>query len=451
MISNELKIYELSLIWKEAEYNFAFWEKLNGTINWDEEYKKALPRVLATTNLCDYYMELSRFLALLRDGHTGIDRFPQSVKDNFAYLPLFLGYIDGRHVIRNIEESFDIKQYAVIKKINGTDIDEYIEKNIFPYIWHENYANCYYYINEFIRRGEEDSEVDLEILEDGVNKKIKMKRSKSKPDWKYNFISLPSEEPEELYKSDSHKIQKTKDDIAIITIDTFGNEKLGEEFYANQKILENMRGFIIDVRKNGGGNSNNADAVAATFIGNNFQNGRDLKPIYIGTYKAWAQWRNFGDKTYKEVMRETEKLGGDLAYTEKCYKIPKHIYYEENIWNARYDHVPFLLKQPLIVLASCNTGSAAENFLVTLDYAKRATIVGMASSGSTGQPLTINLESVGTARICTMNCTYPDGRQFIDIGVQPHIKCELTLDDYKNGVDSVMNKGLEKVRKLIKT
>ena len=35
-ISDELKIYELSKFWKEAEYNFAFWDKVN--IDWDEEY-----------------------------------------------------------------------------------------------------------------------------------------------------------------------------------------------------------------------------------------------------------------------------------------------------------------------------------------------------------------------------------------------------------------------------
>jgi C-terminal processing protease CtpA/Prc len=113
------------------------------------------------------------------------------------------------------------------------------------------------------------------------------------------------------------------------------------------------------------------------------------------------------------------------------------------------DGCPFLLNQPLVVLSSCNTGSAAEDFLVELDNAKRATIIGSASYGSTGNPLFIELESGGSVRICTRNCTYPDGRTFIDTGVQPHIKCEKTLEDYKNGVDSVLSKGLEEIRKLI--
>ena len=48
-IPDELKIYELSKLWKEAEYNFAFWDKVD--IDWDEEYKKALPRELLSLYL----------------------------------------------------------------------------------------------------------------------------------------------------------------------------------------------------------------------------------------------------------------------------------------------------------------------------------------------------------------------------------------------------------------
>ena len=64
-ITDAQKIYELSKIWEEAAYNFAFWDKVN--MNWDEEYKKALPRVLKTKDLYDYYRELKRFVALLKD------------------------------------------------------------------------------------------------------------------------------------------------------------------------------------------------------------------------------------------------------------------------------------------------------------------------------------------------------------------------------------------------
>ena len=63
-ISNELKIYELSFIWKEADYNFAFWEWLSGSLDWDKAYKTALHAVLQTKNLYEYYLELMKFISL---------------------------------------------------------------------------------------------------------------------------------------------------------------------------------------------------------------------------------------------------------------------------------------------------------------------------------------------------------------------------------------------------
>ena len=48
-ITDMLKIYEVSKIWKGAAYNFAFWDKID--IDWDEEYRKALTRVQETNNL----------------------------------------------------------------------------------------------------------------------------------------------------------------------------------------------------------------------------------------------------------------------------------------------------------------------------------------------------------------------------------------------------------------
>jgi len=452
MINNELKVFELSLIWSEAKYNFAFWENLNETLDWDKAYKDALPRVLATDNLYDYYMELSRFISLLRDGHTRISRFPQSLRATFTSLPIDIRYLAGHHVIVNMDKSLenDIKPFSIIKKFDGVDIFEYIEKNLFPYYWHEKYDTACDNLDYVITRGTKEDEVELALEFDGVSKTVSVKRrhAGAETDWAYSYnnfnMNTPCEELQELYASESHTIKKTKDNIGIITIDTFSNDNLGEEFCANQEILENIQGFIIDVRSNYGGSSPNGDAVAKAFIAGDFPNNRDLRPVYIGTYRAWAQFWDFGDKTYDEVIAEH----GQNDFIEQFYKIPKHIYYEDKITTVNND-CPFLLNAPLVVLSSCNTGSAAEDFLVTLDQAERAVIIGTASGGSTGQPLFIELESGGSFQICTHKCKYPDGREFINIGVQPHIKCEMTLDDYINGSDSVMNRGLEEIRSLM--
>jgi C-terminal processing protease CtpA/Prc len=357
--------------------------------------------------------------------------------------------IGGNRVISNVKRvAADIvKRWSIIRKVNGVPIDEYEETNILPYIWHEKIDSNDFYIDKFLRSGPLGSEVSLELEFEGQIETVSLIRTKGDIDWVYNDIMPECSEPlNEVYKSDSHRIAMTGDNIAVITIDTMMNEKLPEEFFANFPLLEKASGYIIDIRNNGGGNSEYADAVATSFIEGTFTNQRALHPIHIGVYKAWGEFENFGDKTYEQIVEER----GEFDWLEKTYKIPKHCYYEENVSTSGMYGSPGVLKAPLIVLTSALTASAAEDFLVELDYAKRAVIVGTASFGSTGQPLNINLESGGSFKICTRHNTYPDGREFLNCGVQPHVPFEMSLGDYMNGRDSLMEKGLSVVRDKIR-
>ena len=448
--TDELKIFELSLIWKEAEYNFAFWEWLSDTLDWDKAYRAALSAILATTNLYEYYLELMKFAALLRDGHTRV-WFPQSINDSPEYtskLPIATHLIGGERVITNVKRiaADKVKRWSVIKKVDGLGMKEYAEKYIYPYIWHEKKDSADFWIDRFLSNGAAGSEAELVLEYEGATETVVLTRTKGDTDWFYNnTISKLNESPRQIYQSDSHRITMTEDDIAIISIDTMMNDKLPDEFYANLPLFEKARGYVIDVRNNGGGNSTNSDAVAAAFIEGEFTNQRSLHPIHIGAYKAWGRNMQFGDKTYEQVIAEH----GASDWIEKTYKITKRRYYEDSTSTSNRNNCPGVLTAPLVVLTSPNTASAAEDFLIELDCNNRATIIGSASYGSTGNPLTFELESGGGFQICTRHNLYPDGREFINTGVKPHIPFEMTLDDYKNGVDSVMNKGLEVVRGLL--
>jgi C-terminal processing protease CtpA/Prc len=421
-ISDELKIYELSLIWKEAEYNFAFWDWLEGRLDWDKAYRDALPAVLRTRNIFEYYLELKKFAALLRDGHTGVS-FPQSVTKSREYsskLPINLQYIGGVFYISDVKRSAadKIRQWSAIRRIGGMDADAYIEKHIYPYIWHEKKDSAVYDVDWFLRNGAEGSEAEFGLEHDGQPYNVTLTRTKGDTDWVYGDAALKiNEELSVVHESETHMISATKDGIAVIIIDTMGNNTLPKEFAANFGLLETMKGYVIDIRRNGGGNSNNSDAVTAAFIGGEYVNQRAYHPVHRGTHKAWGQaYRSHEVFTYK-------------------------------VNSAKYGYTR-ALTAPLAVLSSANTASAAEDLLIELDNAKRAVIVGSASNGSTGQPLLIKLESGGDFRVCTRHNTYPDGREFINIGVQPHIPHEMTVNDCINGVDSVLERGLAEVRRL---
>ena len=449
---DELKIYELSLIWKEAAYNFAFWEKLLATLDWDKAYRDALTTVLKTRNLHEYYLELMKFTALLRDGHTGV-YFPQSVQQSPEYtskLPIRVAYSNGTHVVSNVKKNAArvIKRWSVVKKVNGIDFHAYLEKNVFPYIWHEKLDSADYLINEFFSNGPKDSQLEFEFDYGGETYTAELTRTKGDTDWMYDSELKPDEDLNEVYKSDSHKIAMTHDQIAVITIDSMRNSDLPKEFYANFPLLEKAQGCVIDIRYNTGGNSGFSDAVAAMFLGNEFQNQRYLHPIHIGAYKAWEKGvGGFSGMTWDDVVKQN---GGEPnEWLEKTYKIPRHMYYESKVNTIQVNDCPGVLTAPLVVLTTAKTGSAAEDFLVVLEHAKRATFVGTPSYGSTGNPLQYDLESGGSVRICTRHNTHIDGREFTNIGVLPHVHFEPSLEDLKQGIDSQMGKGLETVRAMI--
>lgn len=255
--------------------------------------------------------------------------------------------------------------------------------------------------------------------------------------WVNNTKMKCSEVINELYASKGFTIRYTRDNIAIITIPTFNDFRIPFNFYSVLKDIENCSGFIIDIRDNRGGNSNNANAIAQAFFDGDFIIGKAKHPVYIGAYKAWGTGMDF--------------LTADLSdsWHRKVHDICTNNYFEEEIMVSSYNGCPLLLKQPAVILANSETGSTAENFLMAFDISKRAIIVGEASAGSSGNPIVFDLPGGGSARICTRKFTYPDDTEFINIGIKPHIYASLTIDNIRNAYDSVLDTGLQVLRNSI--
>jgi C-terminal processing protease CtpA/Prc len=53
------------------------------------------------------------------------------------------------------------------------------------------------------------------------------------------------------------------------------------------------------------------------------------------------------------------------------------------------------------------------------------------------------------ARVCTKQDTYPDGTEFVGIGIIPDIPVEQTLSDYKNNVDTVLESAIQFLKQKI--
>ena len=102
-----------------------------------------------------------------------------------------------------------------------------------------------------------------------------------------------------------------------------------------------------------------------------------------------------------------------------------------------------LAGKPLAILTATGTASAAEDFLIYADALEHATRIGQSTYGSTGQPLPLELPGGGKARICAKRDTWPDGTDFVGVGVEPDLPVPLTVEDLLAGRDRTLEVAVE--------
>ena len=133
------KVYGLSRFWMEVNYNFIYLDKIDRAA-WDSTYRAMITSVQETRNDYDYYRQLQRFCALLKDGHTNI-YFPrtkafETMNTMFGDYRLFLENIDGKAIVvrTNLSKKEEIPIGSEVIEVNGKAVPDYIRTDVAPYI-----------------------------------------------------------------------------------------------------------------------------------------------------------------------------------------------------------------------------------------------------------------------------------------------------------------------------
>ena len=447
-ITEAQKIYEVSKIWKEAAYNFAFWDKVD--IDWDKEYKNALVRVLETKDLYDYYRELKRFVALLGDGHTDVS-FPNEISQDteyFSMIPVYFAKPGDEIIVVAVSEDVkdEIPLFSTLVRIDGTDIHDYIKEYCYPYIWHANEDACGIFILNSLVFGRRGSGAVFTFAKDGREFEVRLDRvAPSKIVWcKTDIVPQSVISQRLISSSEVHTVQITDDGIAMIRIASFDDDTMPGKIYSCFDELKNAKGYILDVRGNSGGNSMNADAIAAMFINGEFHSCYAEAQIYEPTYKAWSMFRDDFNGLSPD---EAQLKYAEDTFSLKAYRMQKNIFYVRDEGRKVDNNAPGKLNGPIVVLMNQSTFSAAEDFVDVMKMHTNAVFVGNNTAGSSGQPLCEPLESGGFFRICTRRCIAQNGEDIYNKGFTPDIRIIPAAEDIASGRDVVLEKGLEIIRK----
>jgi carboxyl-terminal processing protease len=414
------KLYGLSKIWQEVNYNFAFFDQVP-ELNWDSTYQAFVPQVLATTSTYEYYRVLQRFVALLRDGHTDIFMPRELMAQHEGFDPgLDLKPVQGRILVSGVAGALQ-RQLPVgseIVAVDGVPTRDYLRERVFPYLA----VSTEHWLWEFAA---------VVMLSGASSTPVRL--SYTTPRGQPREVTLQRDQPSRIQRwmaseTPRFEFRWMDDRIAYIALNTFTTDSVAHDFEAVLPQLRQARGLVIDLRTNGGGNSGVGYRVASWLTDDTLATSKWRTREHRAAHKAWGQY------------------GGENAvYTEMkaWYEGGTHGTIHPSIAGPR-------VTVPTAVLQGHFTGSAAEDFLVATDAVPHFITVGQPSNGSTGQPLGMALPGGGFARVVTKRDTYPDGRDFVGIGVQPEIRVEPTVDDVRAGRDVVLQRAVAALRQQLR-
>ena len=407
----EQKLWGLMQVWAEVKYSFAFFNRVP-QLDWDAAVQAAIPRVLAAPDLKAYYDALAELVALLNDGHTTV-RPPKSLLAGFEQPPIELESMGGKILITRVGDNEEIAACAIrpgleVTAVDGVPIRRFLADHALRY-YRGGTAHWGDAFGLFgLLDGPRGTTVRLVVRDlAGMEREATLTRSARLSDGTV-FVNRIRD------FSTLVETRMLDRDIAYVRLATFEEQKAVDEFAAALERLDlsKLRGLIVDVRYNIGGESSVGYGVISHLTDTPLETSRWKTRMLLAADRAWGK-----PEAWFEGQPGVISPAPGRVYTG-----------------------------PLVVLTWHDTLSSAEDFLVPLDYAHRAVLVGGTTAGSTGQPMVVYLPGGGRLLVCAKHDSYPDGREFVGSGIEPEVKVEPTQADVAAGRDVILEKGLEVIR-----
>lgn len=387
-----LRMEGFARLWSEVKYNFVYLGK-RPEVNWDGVLEQYMPRVAAAQSDVEYGRILEEVVALLKDGHTNV--YPRAIVPEDAPL-VRLEPVQGKPVVSavgSLPELAALKPGMELLEIDHTPIKTIVERDLDPYIASSTPQDRALREMRMLLYGPPDSAIQTKWIDlHGNIIEITLTRNGSK-----NRAALSSP------KHGWFEYKELPAQVSYMALNDFGDEKILRDFEAKLGEAQRAKAWVLDLRQNGGGDSSVAYSILGHFLKAPAQSSTWRTRLYNPTFQAWAK-----PQTWYDGTPDTIELSAGLRYSG-----------------------------PVYVLTSPSTCSAAEDFLIPLKMQKRATLVGEATCGSSGQPLSFSIYGAD-ARVCTKWDRFPDGTEFVGVGILPDVPVSRTKEDVAAGRDAVL-------------
>ncbi|WP_152968676.1 S41 family peptidase [Pseudoalteromonas sp. R3] len=430
-ISAEERLFGLAMLWKEASYNFAYFDQVPD-LDWDATYQAFIPKVLAAKSDYQYYKVLKQFLATLNDGMSYVQMNHELRNKHNALPPIMLAEAEHQAVVVGISETLasQLPLGSIITHVDGVEVKDKLQQEVFPFIssstehirWHEGI------------KGNQGLGYGLLMGQVGTVVKVRF----TTPANRAGHLSMIREadlsgvawQLASGVMANTHSVvhKVLADNIHYVALNDFSQDSVTEQFIKLLPQLQTANGLVIDLRQNRGGNTFVAESILKYLTFHDLLGISSKMRIHNSTYKAWG------------------KYADQFSWAKK--------YQDYSSGNAWLKNAPDTLRAddidksnkvvvPTAILTSRETSAAAESFLVYASSARHIMLIGEPTFGSTGQPLEIDLPGGGRATICSKRETFADGRDFVGIGIQPDVYVPRDIEYYFSKHDKTLSSATE--------
>lgn len=390
----DLRMAGFAKMWSAVKQNFVFLDQ-RPNVDWEGILPLYLPRVARAKSHAEYLGLVEEALALLQDGHT---RLSGSIGLNDIPV-LRIESVEGRPVVTEVGDTPELVQAGIavgaeILEVDGVPLEDLLQqrlRRISASTPHDRRDRAY----RSLLQGPVGRTATVTLREPNreprtirLNRNLQQNRSAAP------WLARPRLEYREL-----------EDGISYVALNSFGSDRIVGEFDEHFDRIAASKALILDIRENGGGSTGNGFAIIARLIEDRIAETSIWRTrLYRPTFAAWgrpSEWHEGGDSGVIEPR-------GSPAFTG-----------------------------PVAVLIGPRTFSSAEDFLVPLKATKRAVLVGSVTGGSTGQHIRVPIYQADVL-ICTRWDRFPDGTEFVGVGVRPDVQVERTIEDVARGIDPAL-------------
>ena len=405
----EQKVWGLMTIWAETKYAFPHFDKRPG-LDWDATVQQYLPRVIAAETMDDYYLVLQELVALLKHSHTRITPPWGHFKPGFDLPQIEVNVLDGRFIITRVGGGDEIETQSIrpgleiLEVGEGIPVRDYFDDNVLKYHTQGSQQGDEAILTVYLLFGPAGDTVDLQIRElDGNVRDVTLTRnafSSGGPPFMYRFV-------EKLF-AETIETRMLDGDVLYVSIPNFEHARIEEDFRAliDTTDAAAIKGMIIDVRSNLGGNSTVTKGIVSCLIEGMVDSPLMRYRHYSAAEEAWGHEQKWSIDHSTVAPRDGKTYLG-----------------------------------PLVLLVDGGTNSSAEDLVIELQQTGRVRVVGTQTCGGAGHGLVSTLPGGGQFSVSTFEALFPDKRDFAGIGIRPDVEVYPSREDIYSGREVVVERG----------